>query len=495
MNRTISTLLAPALIAMLAVAPLVAGGNRPLAWAVHAILGGILAAGAGVAWLSADREERRRGLRMIAWPAVLLGLVFAWVLIQVHAGVLAHPLWLAVGQGGDGAARVSINPHETMLAGLRLATAACVFLAAFTVGRDRRLALNVLAGFVAIACGYALLAMVFQISGPARPGPLVPGIAGQFSGTFVNRNNSATYFGLGVIAAAALFAHTLPHDGRPAPGSRQQAGHVFRRGLVRFVTLVAGKSGLGLVVLAVLAIALVLTGSRGGIAATAAALFMLAGLYMLRGRSPRGKGRDRRRGVVRFLVAGVLAGLLLVVLETAGASFAERLATDGLGSEGRIAVLQTGGMALADHWATGAGFGTFADLLPLYRGHVLGGLATWDKAHNDYLELALGLGLPMAIVVLTVVAWPAGSALCGYFRRRRPPVACAVAVAATGLVGIHALVDFSLQIQAVTLSFATLLGLGAAQAQSRRSSTMSIRNRAVQPRFGWRAEPKPAGRT
>ena len=43
-----------------------------------------------------------------------------------------------------------------------------------------------------------------------------------------------------------------------------------------------------------------------------------------------------------------------------------------------------------------------------------------------------------------------------------------VAVAAAFLVGVHALVDFSLQIQAVALTFMAVLGAGVAQSASSR---------------------------
>ncbi len=43
-----------------------------------------------------------------------------------------------------------------------------------------------------------------------------------------------------------------------------------------------------------------------------------------------------------------------------------------------------------------------------------------------------------------------------------------VAVACASLVGVHAFVDFSLQIEAVALTFAALLGAGVAQSESSR---------------------------
>jgi hypothetical protein len=57
----------------------------------------------------------------------------------------------------------------------------------------------------------------------------------------------------------------------------------------------------------------------------------------------------------------------------------------------------------------------------------------------------------------------------GTARRTQNSTVPAVATAVACLVGVHALVDFSLQIQAVTLTFAAVLGAGVAQSESSRT--------------------------
>ncbi len=68
---------------------------------------------------------------------------------------------------------------------------------------------------------------------------------------------------------------------------------------------------------------------------------------------------------------------------------------------------------------------------------------------------------------LLLYAGPAllfGYCLRGLFVRRRDQVYPLAAVGATLLVALHALVDFSLQIPAVAVTYAALFGLGVAQA-------------------------------
>ena len=57
----------------------------------------------------------------------------------------------------------------------------------------------------------------------------------------------------------------------------------------------------------------------------------------------------------------------------------------------------------------------------------------------------------------------AGMCLAGCLRRRRDRVFPAVGFAASVAVCAHAFVDFSLQIPAVAVTYAAVLGVGAAQ--------------------------------
>jgi O-antigen ligase len=164
------------------------------------------------------------------------------------------------------------------------------------------------------------------------------------------------------------------------------------------------------------------------------------------------------------IVFGV--GLVVAVFELAGLRFASRLMQQGLESELRLGTYVQTLQAVKDHLWMGSGLGTFQDVFPAYRLEI--GNWVWDKAHNDYLELVLGLGLPAALAVVVALVWLALKALRGFFKRRRDTAFAATAVAVSVLVALHSAVDFSLQIQANTLAFALLLGLGLAQSISSR---------------------------
>jgi O-antigen ligase len=116
----------------------------------------------------------------------------------------------------------------------------------------------------------------------------------------------------------------------------------------------------------------------------------------------------------------------------------------------------------------GFGYGTFGDVFPIYRDRSIGVAGTWEQAHNTYLEVFQGLGLVFGSSLIAVVVLLALRCLKGALTRQENVTVPRVAAGVAFLVGAHALVDFSLQIQAVTLTFTAVLGAGTAQSQSSR---------------------------
>ena len=154
-------------------------------------------------------------------------------------------------------------------------------------------------------------------------------------------------------------------------------------------------------------------------------------------------------------VAGVFAFSDVLV-----GSFLER----GLSDQGRPAVLSLTIGSIRTAPLLGFGYGTFSSAFPMFRDDSLSIAGFWDKAHNTYIEIFQGLGLlfgAMLIASVVVLVW-----ICvkGARTRKRGATIPAIAASVSVLVGAHALLDFSLQIQAVTLTYMAILGAGVAQA-------------------------------
>ena len=93
----------------------------------------------------------------------------------------------------------------------------------------------------------------------------------------------------------------------------------------------------------------------------------------------------------------------------------------------------------------------------------------FDKTHNTYLENIFELGWPVAGILFLCVTWLLLVCWRGVRYRRRDWVYPATGVAATVLVGVHSLFDFSLQMPGTAITYACILGVASAQSYKSRS--------------------------
>ncbi len=446
-------------------APLALGSNRPLPWAYNASLAGMLMV-AVVLWHTAERfSGSATTLKPILLPLTLFALVMIWAAIQtvpMPEGYLPNPLWQVASEYEPSIAgsSVSVNPGAGIESSMRLLTYACIFLSVYLLAANPERASVFLWLFAGSACLYALYGLarfsldwskILWFNSPST----------RLTGPFLGQNNAATYYGLGLVCALALFLQAYRRSERGAARSSL----VYRA--TTALQALSGKPGFILVMVILMLVALLLTTSRAGIAASVAGCATLILLQIVRSRNRGGEG------AVRFAGLAVVGVLFLLVLEMSGGRFAERILSGEQETGSRFDVYRMTWSAIADNSWTGTGLGTFQDIFPLYRDDVLKLGQTWDKAHNDYLELVIGLGVPAALVFLAALLSLFVTVVRGYFRRRRNSIYCGVAVSACVVVGLHGLVDFSLQIQAVAMAFAMLLALGAAQSQSSTSTHRS----------------------
>ena len=89
-------------------------------------------------------------------------------------------------------------------------------------------------------------------------------------------------------------------------------------------------------------------------------------------------------------------------------------------------------------------------------------------AHNTYLEVFQGLGLLFGSMLVASVVLLVLRCVKGAMTRQENETMPCVAAGVAFLLGVHSLVDFSLQIQAIAITFMALLGAGVAQSESSR---------------------------
>ncbi len=459
-----SALCSVLLVLAVGLSPFWLGSNRPLPWAGHAVVFGSVLVLTALVVLIEGRRYPALKLATAGWPVLLAGLGLAWGVVQLmslHHLLAVHPAWDVAGAalGRQLSGTISINPAETGWALLRWATAGTVLLAGFCLARkpsNATLMLRLLLGLASLAGLYGLLRLSLSLD---RILWFDQPDTGYLTSGFINRNSAATFFGMTSLAALGVVL----------TGARrllERTGGMSGRGRTEaWASSLAGRLGIDLVVFVLLFVSLLATGSRGGILSSLAAMLVLLVLFGSRG----GARRERPvSGAGWTLLLLLSAGLVVVLMELAGFRVMARLLDEGLGSAARLDTYRRTLVAIGDYAWLGSGLGTFQDVFPAYRLEIAPSRHVWDKAHNDYLELVLGLGLPAAALVLLGLFLLAWNVLRGLFARRRDQHFAAIAFCCCVLAGLHSLVDFSLQIQANTLTFALLMGLGLAQSISSR---------------------------
>ncbi|MEA2904178.1 MAG: hypothetical protein QOI12_1565 [Alphaproteobacteria bacterium] len=443
-------------LAALAWTPFWYGSNDLIAWGINAVVFPGLAATYEISLLVRG-ESHPVGLRSLAIPAGLFAAVVLWIWMQTMTwphSPPAHPIWgmAAEALGQPLAGRISVNRDLTTLALIRLLTAASVFWLAVQLCRNGARASLFLNAIAAIICGYAAYGLAaFAFSAGRVPWLEIPSTGGHVASTFINHNSFATYAGVGLMAACGLLFR-LYRGELTMEGPR-------RLQIASLIETTGKKGGLLLGAVFVLFVAILLTGSRGGVIATGFGLFALCVLTFRR-------GRKRSSEPLELMVAAAV--LAAAILFAFGDTFVANIAERGIRDTGRLAVYLITLWSILDAPWLGHGYGTFADVFPMYRDRSIGLQGTWEQAHNTYLEIFQGLGVVFGSMLVACILLFVLSCVRGAMTRQENATVPRVAASAAFLVGIHALVDFSLQIQAVALTFMAILGAGVAQSQSSR---------------------------
>lgn len=440
------------LLALVALAPLPLASNRPLPAALLALGAGLLLIGWSLAvWRGASVTISPS---KIAGPFALYLGVCLWIAFQWLPGLWADPIWAeasaALGTALPGG--ISVNPDATLTGLMHLLSYGAVFWLSLQLNAKAERAHFSLGAVAAIGAAYALYGLIVWVTGNDwilfyRKWAYHDALAS----TFVNRNSFATFMGLCLLAGFSLFLKRI----EPVLGVKRQ----WRQKTVLILESLSSGATVWLAgsVLAV-ALALLLTGSRGGFISSLAGLLVLALAHA--------RGMLSRRTILPALALG--AAFFTIIFLAGGGKVVDRYEAGGaeLGNREEIYLLTLDAIE-ASPWA-GSGFGTFPDVISAFQPKTPQLEPVWDKAHNTYLENALELGIPAAIALNAAILLLAGIALRGVQMRKRDWAIAGIGVAATVLVGLHALVDFSLQIPAVAMLYAFMLGIAIAQSWSTR---------------------------
>jgi O-antigen ligase len=434
----------------LTAAVLAFGGTEPISFAAIEVL---LFAAAAVAIYRVKDWEWRTAWRVARIPAALAGLV-ALQLVPVPtrlAGWLRpNPSpWNLDSLGGPATnfSSVSIAPGSTRTHLLFLACCVITYLLARGLGQDRASRRRVIAWLLILGTFEALYGLVQYLSGWQRIFAYVKKYnLEEATGTYVNRNHFAGFLELIIpfSVALVLYEHAKSvRNGRAARGLK---------GIVAGETL--SRMGSRLFAAIVMVAALIFSGSRMGILAGMASLVLMVAF----------SGVQRKAGV--WIAAVVMICVTALVLWIGAGSAFGRFGSISneysSAGESRASLWKGTVQLIEGHPLLGSGLGTFPVAFTAVQSTFLGKFV--NHAHNDYLEIANDLGIPVAILLFA-------SIVMLFARLARRMVSAdvrferAVALGCMGSIAailLHSLTDFNLYIPANALLFSLVLGLASA---------------------------------
>jgi O-antigen ligase/polysaccharide polymerase Wzy-like membrane protein len=298
-------------------------------------------------------------------------------------------------------------------------------------------------GVALVVIGLVQKAFPADTANPTVYGFWQPRHGGNPFGPFINRNHYAGWMVMAMPVVAGYACAQLAQAERP-----------YARGLAATLRWLARVDSSRFILVGFCALmmgtALVVTGSRSGVASFAVAMLVFGLLAM---RLSRG-GRARVKVAVCMIVILVAAVGWAGVDRTVGRFLVARA-----DAPSRLVAWQDTARIIDDFPLVGTGMGTYAQAMMVYQ--TGGRPRMYAQAHNDYLQIvAEGGGLVAIPVVVTALIVAAG--IRRRLRRGDDSATYWVrAGAIAGLAGIAAqsLVEFSLQMPGNTVLFVLLLAI------------------------------------
>ena len=265
----------------------------------------------------------------------------------------------------------------------------------------------------------------------------------QAVGSFVYKNQLANFLALSISVGVGVLISQLTLKG---------AGGQIRHKIRDVAMVLLSPKMLIRLSLIIMIIALILTRSRMG---NSAFFFALASVSLFSFFFYNRKPKNLRLLILSFFILDlILVGTIFGVEKVK-----ERLVETSLSSETRDEVVRDSMPMITDFPVFGSGGGSFYSSFSQYQSEPYSGF--YDHAHNDYVQFAAELGLPITLLLGVMVLYCLFMALKTLVKRKTPlyqgiSFGCAVAIIHMLL---HATVDFSLQSPAIALLFISILSL------------------------------------
>ena len=322
---------------------------------------------------------------------------------------------------------ISLEPFATRVAAFHF-LALLVFLAAFLTYVDSAKRLRkVVTVVTAFGFVFAFFAILQAVLSPNKIYGIYEVPYATPFGSFVNRHNFAAYMEMTLsLPLGIMFVGAVNKDRR-----------------LLYITAIA-----------LMGIALLLSGSRGGLISLLAAIFFL---IILTTRTKNYGQFALKIGLSVLLVLTIIVGSILIGGESSLTRLAETASSADF-STSRTYIWSVTLNIIANNFPFGAGFGAFGVAYTPYDS--FNGLMRVEQAHNDYLEVLAVAGIVGLIIggFFLVQLFRSGFKNAQAANRFRRGV-CIGALAGCFAILVHSLFDFVLHITAISVLFVTFVSL------------------------------------
>lgn len=442
LNAALTVLVA----ALLVLSPLPVGSNRPPLWMAWGLYVGIITFAYAVTLLRLSASPRVPVGAI--WPEFVLwaGLV-AYICLQIVPLGNILPLGLIETPFASfSLQRLSLDPGQSTMVLIQFATFGLLYFLVLQLAVNRRRTRRLLYGLFAIIVASAVLGLAsLTLLGDTLLGFEKNLYLGYATGTFINRNSFATYLATGLVLGTAMLLQVVAEREDLSPG-----------------TLI-GRIGMLGVGIALIAGALLATGSRMGTVSALLGAIMTVGFGIFAYRPVM-----RRRVVVATAVAACLA--IALVASFYGESLLHRLIYTSVENDQRLDVYPVIWSAILQRPFLGYGAGSFAAVFQAFQAPPVPPEVYFVNSHSTYLALWFETGLifgSFPIAILAIATVKTLSAL----RESSSTLPSLATIGAVTVFAAHSLFDFPAEIEANSFLLVTMVALGAAGARKTQKSS------------------------
>lgn len=370
----------------------------------------------------------------------------------------------AAGSIPDHWAAISMSPYRTRQDIISLVPALAMFLGVCALPPKNWMLLSW--SIVGVAVVSSLIGLVQRFQGSAGMFNFFPDhVVVTASGFFANHNHFAAQLYCAIPLIAALALYMTQHQKLPR----------LVVGVLAVVYIIAMVAGLGA------------TGSRMG--TLLAMVAVLASIFLLYN-SLEGKFQF---GASRFTLVGLFVGI--VVFAQLGLVGLLRASQTDLASDYRGTISSVSFTALKSFFPVGSGFGSFVPAYQLFETPETLQPAYVNHAHNDWLELIIEGGLPMAIIIALFLIWFLARVFVIWRSANASLLAKAFSISASLLL-LHSIVDYPLRTPPMMAFFAiamAMLSCGLIQREKSRPRPTKISAGIPQASEPPKFRPRPGG--